>query len=155
MTDGLAITPLLVGAILALAGATFAFTGRTLRQSSKQFLATSVTTQAQVLDLRYRQTPSHSASRGTYHPLLRYTLPDGRIVEAEASYGSSPAPATQGQVVPVRYDPKNPTTVQLANGLVNVANVWVFFIILGLLFFVIGVVVIGVAILLAVAVDLP
>lgn len=91
--------------------------GRRTR-SWRTFTRTAVITKGEVLDLRYR----HSSGRldtddhGYYVPLVRFSLPDGRVVEAETMLGSQPAPAHHGEVVDVRYDPKEPTRVNLVQG---------------------------------------
>jgi len=48
-----------------------------------------------------------------YFPVVRFTLPDGREVEAETAVGTSPPAAQAGQHVTVLYDPDRPTSIRL------------------------------------------
>ncbi|MGC1207297.1 MAG: DUF3592 domain-containing protein, partial [Ornithinimicrobium sp.] len=121
------------------------YKGFQMRRSSEQFVAAAATTNALVLDLRYHRKSSRNSIGGTYHPLLRFELPDGRIVEAETGAGSSPAPAKQGEVVPVRYAPQDPTNVELANSFVSGGSLGVCIMCFGLLFLMVGVLTSGVA----------
>ena len=81
------------------------------------FHARAVPVQAQVLELRRRVSYRHDGPNEVYRAaLLRFPLPDGRIVEAESMGASKLAPAQPGETVAVRYDPQDPTRVDLAEG---------------------------------------
>lgn len=151
-----AYIPLFVGAMFTVVGGFFAFTGVRTRRSWKRFMLSAVTTQAQVLDLRYRSSRSNTSGRsGYYVPLLRFALPDDRIVEAQTSYGTNPPPAQPGDVVPVRYDPANPTRVELATGLGQGGTISTFFVIFGVGFLVLGLAIIAGYVAFVTLVDFP
>jgi hypothetical protein len=48
-------------------------------------------------------------------PVLRFALPDGRVVHTESDVGSSPSPVRTGDRVTVLYDPADPTRARVAS----------------------------------------
>lgn len=110
--------PLLAAGLVAVAAGLF-FGSRGLRQRSEaaDFTATAATATAEVTDLRLRhQRYNRQHDDGFWVPVVRFALPDGRVVEAETMTGSMPAPARVGDRVEVRYDPDDPRRVNLARG---------------------------------------
>jgi hypothetical protein len=76
----------------------------------------------EVTDVReYRRQRSRSGDRMgtytvvTYAPVVRFPLPDGRVVDAEVYEESSRAPAPGAQVA-IRYDADDPTRCRLDGG---------------------------------------
>jgi len=49
-------------------------------------------------------------------PVLRFSLPDGRTVETQSSWGTNPPAAKPGAQVTVLYDPADPTSASLPAG---------------------------------------
>ena len=116
--------PLLAAGLVAVAAGLF-FGRRGLRQRSEaaDFTATAATATAEVTDLRVRyQRYNREHDDGVWVPVVRFTLPDGRVVEGETMTGSMPAPARPGDRVEVRYDPGDPLRVNLARGLAQPGN---------------------------------
>lgn len=135
--------PLLAaGLVAAVAGLYFGYRGRRQRSAAADFGATAVSATAEVTDLRLRHPRYNRAhDDGFWLPVVRFTLPDGRVVEAETLTGSMPAPARVGERVEVRYDPADPQRVNLARGLAQPGN-------LGCLMTALGVGLVGVGLVL-------
>lgn len=110
--------PLLAAGLVAVAaGLYLGVRGRRQRAAASAFTATARTASAEVTDLRLRhQRYNREHDDGFWLPVVRFTLPDGRVVEAETLTGSMPAPARVGDRVEVRYDPDDPRRVNLARG---------------------------------------
>jgi hypothetical protein len=110
--------PLLVAAaVSAAAGVYFLTWGARGRRTAAAFQRTAVGTTAEVTDLRLRhQSHNREHDDGYWVPVVRFALPDGRIVETETRVGSMPAPARVGETVEVRYDPDDPRRVDLRHG---------------------------------------
>jgi Protein of unknown function (DUF3592) len=49
------------------------------------------------------------------YPVVRFPLPDGRVVHTESDVGSSPSPVSAGDRVDVLYDPVDPTRARVAS----------------------------------------
>lgn len=116
--------PLLVAGLVAVAaGLYFAAHGRRQRAAAAAFDSSAALATAEVTDLRLRhQRYNREHDDGFWLPVVRFTLPDGRVVEAETMTGSMPAPAQVGERVEVRYDPEDPRRVNLARGLSQPGN---------------------------------
>jgi len=70
------------------------------------------------------------------HPVVRFSLPDGRTVETEARHGSGPG--SEGDQVAVLYDPANPTDIRLGGMLGSGHMTGVVMIFIGVIFFFLG-----------------
>lgn len=116
--------PLLVAGLVAVgAGLVFGVRGGRQRGAASAFTASALTATAEVTDLRLRhQRYNREHDDGFWLPVVRFTLPDGSVVEAETLTGSMPAPARVGEQVEVRYDPEDPRRVNLAQGLAQPGN---------------------------------
>lgn len=116
--------PLLVAGLVAIgAGVFLGARGRRQRSEASAFTASARTATAEVTDLRLRhQRYNRQHDDGFWLPVVRFSLPDGRVVEAETLTGSMPAPARVGEQVEVRYDPDDPRRVNLARGLAQPGN---------------------------------
>ncbi len=110
--------PLLVSGIVAIAaGMYFLVWGRRQRRAAARFDAHALLAVAEVTDLRLRrQSYNREHDDGFWVPVVRFSLPDGRVVESETLVGSMPAPARVGDRVQVRYDAADPQRVNLAAG---------------------------------------
>ena len=87
---------------------------RSLRAASR-FQRIAHRAPATVTELRWEWTSggSNSSSSRIAYPVVRFTLPDGRMVETQTSFGSNPPPAREGEPVTVLYDPADPTQARL------------------------------------------
>jgi hypothetical protein len=113
------MAPLLVAAFVALgAGGYFLVLGRRRIRAGRDFATSAQVATAEITDLRLKYPQrNRDHNDGFWVPVVRFPLPDGRLVEAEAMTGSNPPPGRVGQRVEVRYDPSDPARVNLARGL--------------------------------------
>lgn len=116
--------PLLAAGVVAVAaGLWFGVQGGRHRAAGRAFDATAQTASAEVTDLRLRRSRfTREHDDGYWVPVVRFVLPDGRVVEAETLTGAAPAPARVGDRVEVRYDAGDPERVNLATGLAQPGN---------------------------------
>ena len=97
-------------------GLLFAFVGLRGRKQAKAFRARAARAPGVVTEVRTRfvDTGGGVDTGGSlmYYPVVRFTLPDGRVVDTETP-GAAPSPARQGAQVTVLYDPNSPTEAVL------------------------------------------
>lgn len=116
--------------ILAL-GVFFVVGGvHTWRQGSA-FGKRAVRAQGTVVELRY--SAGVNGGRGTYAPVLEFRTQEGQPVRVESQSGDWPPVAQVGEVVPVLYDPNDPSSAVvdrrdprdrfLAAGLIGVGGI--------------------------------
>src|SRR4051794_13446489 len=93
-----------------------------------------------VTELRWEWTSdgADNSSSASAFPVVRFTLPDGRMVEAQTAFGSNPPPAREGQAVTVLYDPDDPTYVRLPGFMRSGHFTGVLTIVIGAVFVVLG-----------------
>ena len=96
-----------VGALLAVLGV------RNLRASNR-FIRTAGEASGEVTDVRTRAVGHGSDSNLAHFPVVRFQLPDGRVVEAETDTGVNFKRPRAGQPVTVLYDPADPTHARIA-----------------------------------------
>jgi hypothetical protein len=151
------LVPVLVaGALAMLAGAFFLWRGWLIRRADAGFVGRSVATTAEVTDLRLLDNNPWDGERETrWYPVVRFALPDGRVVEAQTVYGADPAPTRPGRTEPVRYDPEDPTRVMLAHGVTRPGTLGVLFTVLGVGGILVGLLAIGFWVLLVVVLGVP
>lgn len=96
--------------LVVLAGAVILGLGIRMMLRSHRFEQRALRANGVVTQLRWSSAGGDGMAA---FPVLRFELPDGRIVEAQAQQGSNPPPAQEGQPVVVLYDPDDPTIVRL------------------------------------------
>lgn len=64
---------------------------------------------------------------------MRYSLPDGRVVDFRSPEGSAPAAVRRGQQVTVLYDPANPKNARL-EGVLSGGCLYSFLVVFGAVF---------------------
>ncbi len=98
----------LVGVTVTLVGAAVAYIG---------FLAwiRRRWTHASAVILRYRITRSDDKEHGQafFHPVVRFTTSEGRVVTVVSSFGSWRRPWPRGAKVNVRYNPTDPQCAEI------------------------------------------
>jgi len=131
--------------------------GRQGRQAGQVFKVTARTARAEVTELRlkYGYSGNVDGGSGAFFPVVRFTLPDGRVVEAETMTGAHPAPARVGKTVQVRYDPDNPHRVSLAKGMAQPGNVGTFQVGMGCAIIAVGALVLGFWALIVLVLEIP
>ena len=123
---------LLVGIGLLVAAGIFA-------ERTSRFVGQAITTSGEVVELvRSRSSNSSSGTRNyTFKPRVRFTAPDGKVVEFLSNVGSNPPGFTIGEQVRVLYDRDDPTDALID----DFVSLWLIPLILsgiGLVFFTVG-----------------
>jgi Protein of unknown function (DUF3592) len=73
-------------------------------------------TEGEVTDLRWQSAGPRGDRSLLAFPVVRFSLPDGRTVETQSTFGTNPPQAKRGQQVIVLYDPHDPTNASLPAG---------------------------------------
>ncbi len=82
-----------------------------------------VTTSAVVTALDPWETISYTnRSKTVWSPVVRFTLPDGEVVESRIQGASSTRPPQVGASQTILYDPRDPRQVTAADGLARPGN---------------------------------
>jgi len=139
------LAPLLVAALVAVgAGGYFLLRGGQRVRGAKEFSRSAQVANAEITDLRLRY-PRHNRDHndGWWVPVLRFSLPDGRVVEAEAMAGSNPPPGRVGEQVAVQYDPGDPARVHLARGAARPRSLGTIWMVVGTALCLVGLVVLA------------
>ncbi|WP_169984426.1 DUF3592 domain-containing protein [Microbispora sp. H10836] len=102
-------TSALMGPVLLGVGAGFGLLGGGIVLQARRFRRRGRRAQGQIVRLRTRR--SHHTTM--YYSTVRFTTEQGRQVEAEARFGSSPPPGRPGEHVPIVYDPARPGRVRV------------------------------------------
>jgi hypothetical protein len=97
----------LIPAAFLVLGAALTVAAARLRRGDRRFGRTAERATGTVIGVRWRGGDTPSA-----FPVVRYTLPGGRTVEAQSGYGGRTAPP-EGSAVDVLYDPKDPARIEL------------------------------------------
>jgi hypothetical protein len=115
---------LVVGAALTWGG--IHFLRRTRRFERIAWRAPGVVT-----EVRWQWREGISDTERYAYPVVRFALPDGRVVDTESDVGSSPSPVSAGDRVDVLYDPADPTRARVASTTVTATIVSVLLIFIG------------------------
>jgi hypothetical protein len=99
----------LIPAGFLIFGAALIVAAARMRRGDRRFAQAAERARGTVVGVRWRGG-NHTPSA---FPVVRYTLPDGRTVEAQSSYGARRA-VPEGTAVDVLYDPANPQRIELA-----------------------------------------
>jgi len=154
---GIPMLPVLVAGVLALlGGAFFVWRGRLHGTADREFVRRSRTATAEVVDVVTVDTNLvDGALQTVWHPVVRFALPDGQVVEAQAMYGTDPAPTRPGRREVVRYDPADPTRVALAQGMSSPGRLGPLLVILGAAVLGVGLMTLMLWVLLALVLRVP
>lgn len=120
---------------ILIGGAMVAFALRAKRARAS-WEATASRAPGEVTDLRWQSVGQAGDRTPLAFPVLRFSLPDGRTVETQSTWGTNPPPAKPGAQVTVLYDPADPTRASVpAGGTASLVS-WVIVALGGLLVFV-------------------
>src|SRR3954469_3415152 len=97
----------LIPAAFLVLGAALIVAAARMRRGDRRFGRTAARATGTVVGVRWRGGDTPSAV-----PVVRFTLPDGRAIEAQSGYGARTAPP-EGSTVDVLYDPNDPTRFEL------------------------------------------
>jgi len=96
------------GAIFAVLGALFGVLGYRIARAGRSFDRRAVRAPGEITDVHWRSIGPASGTTLTGFPVLRFTLPDGRVVETESRTGTTADVRKEGEAVTVLYDPADP-----------------------------------------------
>jgi hypothetical protein len=99
-----------------LIGGGMVVASRRARHARQRWEASAARAEGEVTDLRWHSLGRPSDSRLLAFPVLRFSLPDGRTVETQSTWGTNPPPAKPGATVTILYDPRDPTTASVPAG---------------------------------------
>jgi hypothetical protein len=102
-------------AFLLIGGGMIALALKAKRRRAR-WEAAATSTSGEVTDLRWQSVGQAGDTNLLAFPVLRFSLPDGRTVETQSSWGTNPPAAKPGAQVTVLYDPADPTSASLAAG---------------------------------------
>jgi hypothetical protein len=100
----------LLGAIFAGVGLVMFLIAVPFYFRTRRFLSTAVPTQGTIIEL---VEGTDSEGHLTYFPKVRFETSDGKPVEFEDSISSNSPSYSQGDKVPVNYDPQNPERARI------------------------------------------
>jgi hypothetical protein len=138
----------IVGRIFVVVGVLLLVGGFFSYKHARRFIANSTVADGEVIDLVLRRksnSDSPGTNRGTYHPVIRFETESREAIEFVSNTGSSPPSHRKGDIVTVRYDPKDPYTARVD----SFVSLWLPALIpssLGLLFLTAGGIMIGITI---------
>jgi hypothetical protein len=102
------------GAVFAGIGALVVLAGIAVLRSGRAFDRRAVAAPGEVTDVRWRWTGPATDKSPIGYPIVRFTLPDGRVVETEARSTTTFDVAEEGRSVSVLYDPDDPAQARVA-----------------------------------------
>lgn len=127
-----------VPVIFALVGSVFVVLGLRSASALRRFRRTARSAPGVVLDLVLGLIGTSGDPSYVYFPIVRYSLPDGRVVDFRSPQGSAPAAVRKGQQVTVLYDPADPSNARL-EGILAGGCLSSLFVVLGGAFILLGV----------------
>ena len=130
-------TLVVVGAVFAALGAVFVLLGVRITRASRSFERRAVRAPGHVTDVRWEAVGPAGSKTMTGFPVLRFALPDGRVVETVANSGSTRDVMKEGQAVDVLYDPADPSDARL-HGSAGAGVVGTVFTVVGAVFVLLG-----------------
>ena len=98
----------LTGAVLAVLGALFALLGARFARDGRAFDRGAARAHGEITGVQWRAIGAAGGRSMTGFPVLRFTLPDGRVVVTVSRTGTTFDVADEGRAVSVLYDPAAP-----------------------------------------------
>ena len=126
----------ITGAAFAGVGALLLVIGIVIARANRRFARRARRAPGVVTGVKWSATGPQADATMTPFPELRFTLPDGRVVETVARSGTTLDAMREGKDVTVLYDPDDPSRAQVASG--GATAVGVAFIVIGGVLVVIG-----------------
>ncbi len=129
-----------LGLAFAAMGLLFVVLGIRGWRADRRFQRVAAEADAEITDVRWETRGPVGDSSHVAFAVLRFALPDGRVVETAADSGGNWRPGKVGERVRILYDPGNPTRARMAGGLSGAAPVLAsaLMIVVGLLFAIVG-----------------
>jgi hypothetical protein len=102
-------------------GLLFAWIGIRNVRVSDAFRRDALQADAEITDVRWELVGAMGDRDHLAFPVLRFTLPDGRVVETQSDYGTNWPPGEAGDHVTVMYLPDDPTRARIEGGFTGAA----------------------------------
>jgi hypothetical protein len=115
LAAGTAIAWLFPAGFVLIGGGMIAVSLRAKR-SRANWEAAASRAAGEVTDLRWQSVGQAGDRTRLAFPVVRFSLPDGRTVETQSTWGTNPPQAKPGAQVTVLYDPADPTRASLPAG---------------------------------------
>ncbi len=112
----------ITGAVFAGGGVVLIVAGLLITRANRRFDRRALRAPGEVTGVRWEAIGPRGDKSMTGFPELRFTLPDGRVVETVARSGSTFDAMREGQAVTVAYDPDDPSQAQLGPGAATMAG---------------------------------
>jgi len=111
------------GAVFAGIGAILFAAGVLVTRANRRFVRGAARAPGHITGIRWDAIGPQGHVTMTGFPELRFTLPDGRVVETVSQSGTTLQAMREGEAVTVLYDPADPTTAQVGTGARTVVGV--------------------------------
>jgi hypothetical protein len=106
----------ITGAVFAGVGALLLVIGIVIARANRRFSRRARRADGVVTGVKWSAVGPPADTTMTALPELRFTLPDGRVVETVARSGTTLDAMREGKAVTVLYDPDDPARAQVASG---------------------------------------
>ena len=150
---------LLIGSAIVVAGIGAIVYGRRRSSAARRVRQTWTRSRGRVVAMQSHQrvgwTHDGDTSQPWYHPVMEYTLPDGRTIRAESVTGAKPAPAAVGDEIPLYYNPAAPDRMMVEAGLARPGATGTGFVAIGVAMVVIGLLAVGMWALIVLVLKIP
>ncbi len=111
------------GAVFAGVGVLLFVAGVAITRANRRFARGAARAPGQITGVRWEAVGPQGDATMTGFPELRFTLPDGRVVETVARSGTTGQAMREGQAVTVLYDPADPARAQVGKGAATMVGV--------------------------------
>ena len=111
------------GAVFAGIGGLLFVAGILITRANRRFVRGAARAPGHITGVRWEAVGPQSDTTMTGFPELRFTLPDGRVVETVARSGTTAQAMREGQAVTVLYDPADPAQAQVGKGAATMVGV--------------------------------
>jgi len=104
------------GAVFAGIGALLFVAGILITRGNRRFVRGAGRAPGHITGVRWKPIGGPADTTMTGFPELRFTLPDGRVVETVSRSGTTLQTMQEGKAVTVLYDPADPAEAQVGKG---------------------------------------
>jgi hypothetical protein len=110
------------GAVFAGIGALLVAAGVFVTRANRRFARRAACAPGHITGVRWKAIGPQGHVTMTGFPELRFTLPDGRVIETVSQSGSTVQAMQEGEAVTVLYDPADPARAQIGTGASTIAG---------------------------------
>jgi hypothetical protein len=113
----------ITGAVFAGIGAILVVAGILITRANRRFARGAARAPGHITGVRWKPVGPPADTTMTGFPELRFTLPDGRVVETVSRSGTTLQTMREGKAVTVLYDPADPAQAQVGTGAATTVGV--------------------------------